>query len=57
MSKENVDLVRGMHDAFAAGDVAAVLASMHPEIVWNEAESFPYADGNPYIGPQAVGDS
>lgn len=27
---------------------------MHPAIVWNEAENFPYADGNPYIGPQAV---
>ena len=25
-----------------------------PEIVWNEAESIPYADRNPYVGPQQV---
>ena len=27
---------------------------MDPAIVWNEAESFPYADKNPYVGPNAV---
>jgi hypothetical protein len=27
---------------------------MDPNIVWNEAEGFPYADGNPYIGPDAI---
>ena len=27
---------------------------MDPAIVWNEAEGFPYADKNPYVGPQAV---
>lgn len=27
---------------------------MAPDIVWNEAESFIYADGNPYRGPEAV---
>ena len=54
MSQENVDLVRGMYESFAAGDVPAVLESFDPEIVWNEAENFPYADGNPYVGPEAV---
>jgi hypothetical protein len=54
MSAENVALVRGIYDGFAAGDVAAVLGAMSPDIVWNEAENFPYADGNPYVGPQAV---
>ena len=54
MSKENVALIRGIYDGFAAGDVAAVLGAMSPDIVWNEAENFPYADGNPYVGPQAV---
>lgn len=43
-----------MYDAFAAGDIAAVLARMSPDIRWNEADHFPYADGNPYIGPDAV---
>ncbi len=27
---------------------------MRPDIAWNEAENNPYADGNPYIGPEAV---
>lgn len=54
MSKQNVDLVRAVYDSFAAGDVPGVLARMSPDIVWNEAESFPYADGNPYRGHDAI---
>jgi len=54
MSQENVALIRGIYDGFAAGDVGAVLGAMSPDIVWNEAENFPYADRNPYVGPQAV---
>jgi len=54
MSKENLAVVQGIYDAFAAGDVAGVLGRMSPDIVWNEANNFPYADGNPYKGPQAV---
>ena len=54
MSQENVAAVRAIYAAFAAGDVGAVLGGMSPDIVWNEADDFPYADGNPYCGPQAV---
>ena len=54
MSQENVALIQGIYDGFAAGDVGAVLGAMSPDIVWNEAENFPYADGNPYVGPQAI---
>jgi uncharacterized protein len=54
MASEAVTLVRAIYDAFASGDVPGVLGRMSPDIVWNEAENFPYADGNPYIGPQAV---
>ena len=54
MSQENVALVRGIYDAFAAGDVPAVLGAMSPDIVWNEAENFPLADRNPYVGPNAI---
>jgi ketosteroid isomerase-like protein len=50
----SVELVKRLYDAFAVGDVETVLGCMSPEIVWNEAEGFPYADGNPYIGPEAV---
>lgn len=54
MSKENVEVIRSMYEAFGRGDVPAVLAAMDPAIEWNEAENFPYADKNPYIGPAAV---
>jgi ketosteroid isomerase-like protein len=54
MSQENVALVRGLYAAFKAGDVPGVVGRMSPEIVWNEAENFPYADGNPYLGPEAI---
>jgi len=43
-----------MYEALARGDVPAALQLMDPAIEWNEAEHFPYADRNPYIGPQAV---
>ena len=43
-----------MYDAFAAGDVPALVAGMDPGIVWNEAENFIYAGGNPYTGPDAI---
>lgn len=54
MSTPSVQIIRNLYDAFARGDVAAVLGAMSPDIVWNEAEHFPYADGNPYVGPDAV---
>jgi hypothetical protein len=54
MSQQNVNIVRGMYEAFGRGDIAAVIAALDPQVEWLEAESFIYADGNPYIGPQAV---
>lgn len=54
MGSANVELVRGIYDAFAHGDIDGVLGAMSPDIIWNEADDFPYADGNPYIGPVAV---
>jgi ketosteroid isomerase-like protein len=52
--EKDVEIVQNMYAAFAKGDVPAVLQKFDPKIIWNEAENFPYADGNPYIGPQAV---
>jgi len=54
VSNQNVDAIRGMYAAFAKGDMPTVLEKMDPKVEWNEAEGNPYADGNPYIGPQAV---
>jgi hypothetical protein len=54
MSNENMAVVQGIYDAFGAGDMPTVLGAMSPDIIWNEANNFPYADGNPYVGPEAV---
>ncbi len=54
MSDANINIVRDMYDAFGRGDIAAITAVMDPAIEWNEAENFPYADNNPYVGPDAV---
>lgn len=50
------ELVRSLYAAFAEGDAGTVLGAFHPDIVWNEAEGNPLAEGNPYRGPQAVGE-
>lgn len=54
MSAENVAVIKGIYEAFGRGDVPGVLGAMSPDIGWHEAENFPYADGNPYRGPEAV---
>lgn len=50
----NLSVIKGVYNVFATGDFPAFLNPMDPNIEWNEAENFPYADGNPYIGPEAV---
>lgn len=50
----NRELVQSLYDAFARGDADTVLGALHPEVDWREAESSPYADQNPYLGPQQV---
>jgi ketosteroid isomerase-like protein len=51
-----VDTVRAAYAAFGRNDPSVLFAAMDPAINWNEAEGFPLADRNPYIGPQAVGE-
>ena len=51
---QNRAVIDGLYNAFAVGDIPTVLGSMDSKIVWNEAESNSYADGNPYIGPDSV---
>jgi uncharacterized protein len=48
----NLNSVRGVYDAFARGDIPAVLGFLSPDINWTEAEGFPY--GGTYTGPDAV---
>jgi len=54
MSASNVAAVQGIYEALGTGDIPAAVGRMSPDIVWNEADDFPYADGNPYRGPQAI---
>lgn len=54
MSAENVAIVRAFYDALEAGDPPAALARLSPDMVWSEAENFPYADRSPYVGHDAI---
>jgi uncharacterized protein len=53
-SNQNKAILEGLYKAFAIGDMPTVMAGMDPNIVWNAAESSPYADGSPYKGPDAI---
>ena len=39
---QNSDIIRGLYDAFAKGDIPAVLATLASDISWTEAEGGPY---------------
>lgn len=48
----NKEIIQGLYQSFASGDVAAVTAVFTDDISWTEADGFPLA--GTYIGPQAV---
>ena len=48
----NTDTIRSMYEAFARGDVPAVLATLDANVEWTEADGFPYR--GTYTGPDAV---
>ena len=48
----NKEIVQGLYQSFASGDVPAVIAAFADDISWTEADGFPLA--GTYIGPQAV---
>ena len=52
MTEQNVQIVEDVYEAFARGDVAAVLAAMTDDVEWHEAEGMPY--GGVYRGGDAV---
>lgn len=52
--EDNRATVNNMYRSFSKGDIPAVLASLSPNVTWNEAEGNAYADGNPYVGPDKV---
>src|SRR4051794_10407540 len=52
MSEQAVDVVKDIYDAFAVGDVPAVLGAFSPGIEWYEAEGMPY--GGLHRGPDEI---
>ena len=51
---ENVNIIDSVYKAFSTGDIPSVLGALDANVIWNEAEGNALADGNPYIGPDAV---
>jgi uncharacterized protein len=41
----SLTLVRAFYDAVADGDVSGIVAILHPDLAWTEAEGFPYFTG------------
>ena len=50
-----LETIKLFYDAVARGDVAGVLALLHPELAWTEARGFPYFSGT-WRTPQEVVD-
>jgi uncharacterized protein len=51
-----LETIKAAYAAFGRNDPSVLFGAMAPSITWNEAEGSPFADGNPYVGPQAVGE-
>lgn len=54
MSSANVAIAKSIYEAFTRDDLDAFMSVLSPDVIWNVAENYPYAAGNPYIGPAAV---
>jgi len=50
----NINVINSAYEAFANGDIDGVVATFDANITWNEAEGNTYADGNPYVGYEAI---
>lgn len=47
--------VKGFYEAAARGEMNVLFEALAPKIEWREADGSPFASGNPYVGPDAVG--
>ncbi|WP_248723669.1 ester cyclase [Seonamhaeicola sp. ML3] len=54
LNPANASIIQELYSNFATGNIEAVGAAMDEKIIWNEAENFPLADGNPYVGFDAI---
>lgn len=52
---DNVEVMKGLYDAFGRGEIPTVLGAMSPAIKWHQAENNPYRpSGEAWVGPDAV---
>lgn len=51
-----VETIKAAYAAFGRNDPSVLFGAMDSAINWNEAEGYPLAERNPYVGPQAVGE-
>ena len=51
-----VETIKAAYAAFGRNDPSVLFGAMDSAIKWNEAEGYPLAERNPYVGPQAVGE-
>ena len=49
-----LEIVQQFYAAVGAGDMGTAMSLMASDVRWMEAENFPLADRNPYVGPEAV---
>ena len=54
MTPSNLEIVRGMYDAWHRGDVDAFVGALAPDVEWRFADSFIYGQINPLIGRDAI---
>jgi ketosteroid isomerase-like protein len=53
-TQDSAQTVRAFYEALARRDAERFIGLLHPQIEWNSAENFIYADHSPYIGVDAV---
>jgi ketosteroid isomerase-like protein len=51
-----IDTIKAAYAAFGRNDPSVLFGAMDPAISWNEAQGNPLAKGNPFVGPQKVGE-
>ena len=51
-----IETIKAGYAAFGRNDPSVLFGAMDPSISWNEAEGYQLAAGNPYVGPQAIGE-
>ena len=58
ISKSGIRATDAIYEAFARGDIEAVLAQLDPAVEWRLAEGHPYSpDGEPWVGHEALVES